>query len=57
MADSPQTSSTEDHLYIEHMAMDGDILFGTARMAKKPNTVNYIWKIEFLTSEASASLD
>ena len=57
MADNPQTGNALDHLYIEHMAIEGDILFGTARMARPSNVVNYIWKIEFLTSDANSDFD
>ena len=50
IADEPQTSDRQEHTYIDHMALDGVTMFGTARTAHITNKKNYVWKLDFVNS-------
>ena len=50
IADEPQTSDRQEHTYIDHMALDGVTMFGTARTAHITNKKNYVWKLDFVDS-------
>lgn len=58
MDGSPETSLKENHIYIDHIAIDGNIMFGTARRAAVINSDLWYWCIDILdTTDASQIFD
>ena len=57
IADEPQTSNKQEHTYIDHMALDGVTMFGTARAAHIANLKNYIWKLDFVDTQIDSDFD
>ena len=43
MDGSPETTDKDQHIYIDHMALDDTVLFGTARRAASAPTRSDIW--------------
>ena len=50
IADEPEASYKQQHTYIDHMALDGVTMFGTAEAAHIANQKNYVWKLDFVDS-------
>ena len=43
MDGTPETSDKDQHIYIDHMALDSDLMFGTARRAVSVPSRSDIW--------------